>query len=131
MRVEPWRDHAVPGEEWRLDAACRDTDPETFYPEGLSSYPAKRICERCDVKAECLDYSVRNRERFGVWGGLGEQERRPLMGYVSKPKRTECVNGHSWLLPDSYYTRPDGVRVCKECNRQRKRERAHRQGRAA
>jgi len=64
---------------WQVDALCAQTDPEAFFPEkGGSTRDAKRICEGCDVRAQCLDYALRNDERFGIWGGLSERERRKL-----------------------------------------------------
>jgi WhiB family transcriptional regulator, redox-sensing transcriptional regulator len=64
---------------WQADALCAQTDPEAFFPEkGGSTRDAKRICSGCDVKAQCLDYALANDERFGIWGGLSERERRKL-----------------------------------------------------
>ena len=66
------------GEEgWRLDALCAETDPEAFFPEkGGSTREAKRVCAGCSVRAECLEFALANDERFGIWGGLSERERR-------------------------------------------------------
>lgn len=65
--------------EWQEKALCSQTDPEAFFPEqGGSTKDAKRICARCPVKTECLNYALANDERFGVWGGLTERERRRL-----------------------------------------------------
>jgi WhiB family transcriptional regulator, redox-sensing transcriptional regulator len=64
---------------WQTDALCSQTDPEAFFPEkGGSTRDAKRVCTSCDVKAECLEYALQNDERFGIWGGLSERERRKL-----------------------------------------------------
>lgn len=64
---------------WQTDALCSQTDPEAFFPEkGGSTRDAKRICTSCDVKTECLEYALQNDERFGIWGGLSERERRKL-----------------------------------------------------
>jgi WhiB family transcriptional regulator, redox-sensing transcriptional regulator len=64
---------------WQADALCSQTDPEAFFPEkGGSTRDAKRICGQCNVKAECLEYALKNDERFGIWGGLSERERRRL-----------------------------------------------------
>ena len=64
---------------WQTDALCAQTDPEAFFPEkGGSTRDAKRICTSCDVKSECLEYALQNDERFGIWGGLSERERRKL-----------------------------------------------------
>lgn len=65
--------------EWQERALCKETDPEAWWPEkGGSTREAKRICNRCEVKAECLAYALDNEERFGVWGGLSERERKAL-----------------------------------------------------
>lgn len=64
---------------WQADAICAQTDPEAFFPEkGGSTREAKKICGGCDVKAQCLEYALKNDERFGIWGGLSERERRKL-----------------------------------------------------
>lgn len=64
---------------WQSDALCAQTDPEAFFPEkGGSTRDAKKICTTCEVRAQCLDYALANDERFGIWGGLSERERRRL-----------------------------------------------------
>ncbi|SNQ51501.1 Transcriptional regulator WhiB [Frankia canadensis] len=63
--------------EWQERALCAQTDPEAFFPEkGGSTREAKRICSGCEVRAECLEYALENDERFGIWGGMSERERR-------------------------------------------------------
>jgi WhiB family transcriptional regulator, redox-sensing transcriptional regulator len=71
---------AAPADEsWRLEALCAETDPEAFFPEkGGSTREAKRVCTGCAVRAECLEFALDNDERFGIWGGLSERERRRL-----------------------------------------------------
>ena len=65
---------------WQERALCAQTDPESFYPEkGGSTREAKRVCMTCEVMGECLRFALDNNERFGVWGGLTERERRKLM----------------------------------------------------
>ena len=64
---------------WQDQALCAQTDPEAFFPEkGGSTREAKRICLSCDVRQECLEFALRNDERFGIWGGMSERERRRL-----------------------------------------------------
>lgn len=64
---------------WQIDALCAQTDPEAFFPEkGGSTRDAKKICESCDVRARCLEFALEHDERFGIWGGLSERERRKL-----------------------------------------------------
>ena len=79
MPASPWAG-LTPGDEgWRLDALCAETDPEAFFPEkGGSTREAKRVCTGCDVRSECLEFALANDERFGIWGGLSERERRRL-----------------------------------------------------
>jgi WhiB family redox-sensing transcriptional regulator len=64
---------------WQDRALCAQTDPEAFFPEkGGSSREAKRVCRGCEVRRECLEYALARDERFGIWGGLSERERRRL-----------------------------------------------------
>ena len=64
---------------WRDDALCAQVDPEAFFPEkGGSTRDAKKICDSCEVRGECLKYALENEEQFGVWGGLSAKERRKL-----------------------------------------------------
>jgi len=64
---------------WQTDALCAQTDPEAFFPEkGGSTRDAKKVCGACNVRAQCLEYALSNDERFGIWGGLSERERRRL-----------------------------------------------------
>lgn len=64
---------------WRDLALCAQTDPELFFPDrGGTSAPAKQVCARCPVRAECLQDALDRGERFGVWGGMSERERRNL-----------------------------------------------------
>ncbi|ABM12557.1 transcription factor WhiB [Mycolicibacterium vanbaalenii PYR-1] len=73
-------DSGIPDEDqWQERALCAQTDPEAFFPEkGGSTREAKRICLGCEVKDACLEYALANDERFGIWGGLSERERRRL-----------------------------------------------------
>jgi WhiB family transcriptional regulator, redox-sensing transcriptional regulator len=64
---------------WQDRALCAQTDPEAFFPEkGGSTREAKRVCRGCEVRAECLEYALEHDERFGIWGGLSERERRRI-----------------------------------------------------
>ena len=66
-------------QEWQDQALCAQTDPEAFFPEkGGSTREAKRICKACAVRDECLEYALEHDERFGIWGGLSDRERRRL-----------------------------------------------------
>ena len=64
---------------WHERALCAETDPEAFFPEkGGSTREEKKICTGCEVRADCLEFALSNGERFGIWGGLSERERRRL-----------------------------------------------------
>jgi WhiB family redox-sensing transcriptional regulator len=64
---------------WIAGAVCAQTDPEVFHPDkGLSARDARQVCVGCPVRVECLAYAMDNDERFGVWGGLSERQRREL-----------------------------------------------------
>src|SRR5271155_1798633 len=64
---------------WQDKALCAQADPEAFFPEkGGSTMAAKRVCRSCEVRAECLEYALEHDERFGIWGGMSERERRRL-----------------------------------------------------
>ncbi|PFG27103.1 WhiB transcriptional regulator [Corynebacterium renale] len=66
-------------QEWQDQALCAQTDPEAFFPEkGGSTREAKRICKACPVRDECLEFALEHDERFGIWGGLSDRERRRL-----------------------------------------------------
>lgn len=59
--------------------SCRGLDPDIFFPDrGESLKPAKSVCEKCIVKDECLEYALDSGERFGIWGGTSERERRRM-----------------------------------------------------
>jgi WhiB family redox-sensing transcriptional regulator len=71
-------------QDWQERALCAQTDPEAFFPEkGGSTREAKRICSGCEVRAECLEFALAHDERFGIWGGLSERERRRLKRHAS------------------------------------------------
>jgi WhiB family redox-sensing transcriptional regulator len=64
---------------WMGAALCTQVDTELFFPElGKSSQYAKLICNRCEVRKACLEYAMKTRQGFGVWGGKSERERRTL-----------------------------------------------------
>lgn len=65
--------------EWMAEGLCAQVDMDLHFPEkGGSTADAKRICRACPVRAECLQYALEHDERYGVWGGVSERERRKL-----------------------------------------------------
>ena len=69
---------------WRVNANCRDTDPELFFPIGttgqalLQIAKAKEVCSGCAVKSQCLDFALETNQDSGIWGGTSEEERRNI-----------------------------------------------------
>ena len=87
--------------DWHQHAACAGTDPDLFFPgRGESITGARRVCATCPVKAECLDYAIRNGETIGVWGGTSERERRAMrsaiIGYVRPPRTPSPPVACTW-----------------------------------
>jgi WhiB family transcriptional regulator, redox-sensing transcriptional regulator len=74
----------MPPREWRDTAACRDTDPDLFFPVGTTGAAvdqidaAKGVCNECPVQAMCLQFALLTNQDSGVWGGTSEDERRKL-----------------------------------------------------
>jgi WhiB family transcriptional regulator, redox-sensing transcriptional regulator len=71
-------------EDWRRSAACRDTDPDLFFPVGTTGQAvdqieaARAVCCCCDVREPCLEFALVTNQESGVWGGTSEEERRKL-----------------------------------------------------
>ncbi len=66
-------------EPWHKDRLCAQTDPDLWFPDkGGTSREAKRICAACEVQTECLEYALEHNEQHGIWGGVGERERRRI-----------------------------------------------------
>jgi WhiB family redox-sensing transcriptional regulator len=64
-------------ERWQERANCLGVDPDLFFPErGASTREAKAVCRGCEVRMDCLEYALAHGEKFGIWGGLSERERR-------------------------------------------------------
>jgi WhiB family redox-sensing transcriptional regulator len=64
---------------WQDLANCRGADPDLFFPErGASTRTAKGICRECSVRNECLEFAIVSSEKFGIWGGMSERERRKI-----------------------------------------------------
>ena len=64
---------------WQERANCLGVDPDLFFPErGASTREAKEVCRGCEVRHDCLEFALQNGEKFGIWGGLSERERRRI-----------------------------------------------------
>jgi len=67
---------------WTKEARCAEVDTEMFFPDKgdiTSATSARKICNGCEVKQQCLEYALDNREVYGIWGGTNERDRRPLL----------------------------------------------------
>lgn len=62
---------------WQDAANCKGANADLFFPErGASTRTAKAICRECEVRADCLEFAIVTGEKFGIWGGMSERERR-------------------------------------------------------
>lgn len=67
------------GADWQDYGNCLGVDPDLFFPErGASTREAKAVCRACVVREDCLEYALQNGEKFGIWGGMSERERRRI-----------------------------------------------------
>ncbi len=79
--------------DWRSRSACRDEDPELFFPIGTTgpaveqTDAAKRVCMGCEVREECLEFALATNQDAGIWGGLAEDERRTLRRQRQRRRR--------------------------------------------
>jgi WhiB family redox-sensing transcriptional regulator len=75
---------AAENDHWRSDAACRDTDPDLFFPVGTTGpaleqiATAQRVCQACLVQSDCLEFALMTNQDSGIWGGTSEDDRRKL-----------------------------------------------------
>lgn len=69
----------TPMSDWATQARCQGTDPEALFVQGAAQHQAKKICNGCPVRTQCLADALDNRTEFGVWGGMTERERRALL----------------------------------------------------
>ena len=70
---------------WQMQANCRGVDPDLFFPvRGATVREAKQVCRDCAVREDCLEYALANCEKFGIWGGVSERERRKLRSAAKK-----------------------------------------------
>lgn len=110
------------GDDWQDDPqrACRDQPSELFFPVEVEpetgeeiepAYPppaAKAVCNRCPVRADCLEFALATNQGYGVWGGMSSYER----GLISKPKpRVHCPGCGSTTVVRDVPT----VEICLAC----------------
>jgi WhiB family transcriptional regulator, redox-sensing transcriptional regulator len=116
--------------DWQDYAACKDADPELFFPPmGGSTDQAKAICGRCFVRAECLDYAL-DHGSWGVWGGVSFYQGRPLDADLraANPPRSRkdpayCPSGKHRRTEANTHEQPAGRTICRLCESERGRKR--------
>lgn len=129
-RMDRYRERPHAG-DWLTEAACRDVDPEVFYPNTFNASPrtvewltrpARTICSTCPVRDACYDYAARNGEDDGVWGGvfMGDKAaRRQARAYLASHARCDrCGNA----LGRPISTDGHVPHYCAECLAARHRE---------
>ncbi|MFC4588142.1 WhiB family transcriptional regulator [Sphaerisporangium corydalis] len=83
--------------DWRHRAACRDVDPELFFPIGntgpalMQIEEARQVCRACPVSEPCLKWAIESGQDAGVWGGLSEDERRALKRRTARARARASV----------------------------------------
>jgi WhiB family transcriptional regulator, redox-sensing transcriptional regulator len=82
---------------WRDDAACRDADPDLFFPVGTTGLRlgqinvAKRMCQACPVQTQCLAWALDHGITDGVWGGTTEDERRAIRNLARRMTTSQAA----------------------------------------
>ena len=84
---------------WREDAACRDADPDLFFPVGATNEAlaetraAMALCLRCPVREQCLEFAMVTNQRDGIWGATSEEDRRRLRSaWLAARRRRELAS---------------------------------------
>jgi WhiB family redox-sensing transcriptional regulator len=92
-------------DDWRRYAACKDTDPDLFFPIGTTGpavdqiAAAKRVCCACEAKSQCLEFALITNQEAGVWGGTSEEERRKLRkAWLTQRRRTSGTQARLGVL---------------------------------
>jgi WhiB family redox-sensing transcriptional regulator len=82
------------GPDWREDALCAQTGGDDHHPldgDRAAAQRAKKICQACTVTAECLAWALEHDQRFGVWGGTTERERRDMRRAHKRAQKEESA----------------------------------------
>lgn len=75
---------------WAEGAACRETDPELFFPEQGDKYAAadvRGVCGDCPVREACLEWALDHGVEYGIWGGQTWHERKALRAERRRSKK--------------------------------------------
>lgn len=110
----------TPDDDWLDNAACKllGMDPTWWFPaRGDSTEPARTVCRSCPVREDCATAALANNERFGIWGGMSERERRRVRRamYRANGRVIVCV-----VCGDDFRAPLNGPAACycsEECRR--------------
>ncbi len=73
------RSNISAGGGWQHQAACRGMDTQLFFPaRGEASPEAEAACADCPVRLDCAEFAIGSGQRFGIWGGTSERQRRRI-----------------------------------------------------
>ena len=73
--------------DWRARGACRDLEPDLFFPDpSESAVDALTACSACVVRPQCLTWALQTRQQYGIWGGTTEDDRRHLLATPHEPR---------------------------------------------
>lgn len=98
--------NATPSDTWMRTALCRQIDSALFFPEGrggavvMQTEQAKQVCNLCPVKTACLEWAVETGQSAGVWGGLSEDERLPLLRARADQRKSSydrCIDEQAYI----------------------------------
>lgn len=79
LGIQPEAQVAAGKQDWQEYSNCLGANPDVFFPDrGTPLKAAKAICNDCVVQEDCLEYALENGEKFGVWGGTSERQRRSI-----------------------------------------------------
>lgn len=109
--------HEEERRDWWQLAACRETDPELFFPvtargPGAGEIAqAKAVCAACQVRRQCLQYALATHQADGVWGGTTEDERRLHVRRERERQQRRDVAGRRRAEPGGGSGRGRGARI--------------------
>lgn len=98
--AEPRFRHDPDEMRWIAGASCLDQDPELFFPVGIGPAAlaqeslARAVCAGCVVRERCLEWALTTCQDAGVWGGLGEEERREIRRARRRGRTTNATSAN-------------------------------------
>ncbi|MCU1395639.1 MAG: WhiB family regulatory protein [Ilumatobacteraceae bacterium] len=106
---------SAPSLAWSRSAICETADPDLFFPQpGTDTTYARSMCKACPVRRQCLDYALETKQKFGIWGGMTESQRRRLRredATANHPARPAHLRPTGTASPDAGITEPDPTPV--------------------